>query len=74
MPLRTLPFEPQRPAMLAEAVGRSWIDALGQVQRLGVLLRSQPRQYSLRSKRRLMQPHTHRVVDGIGNRGNRRRQ
>src|SRR5262244_635244 len=68
MTLRPFPLKPERSSMLAETRWRSWIDTLGQVQRLRVLLRAEGGQYARRRERRLMQPNSDSVIDSVGDR------
>src|SRR5919109_1368793 len=68
---RSLAFEPQRPAMLAETLWRRGIDSFSEIKLLlAGLLCAQRRQHSLGREGRFPQSNANRVVDRVGNRGN----
>src|SRR5262249_39073365 len=66
MPLRALAFEPQHPAMLAQANGRGWIDAFCQVQQFSVVFCPQGREDPLGRKWRLTKTNSNRVINRVG--------
>src|ERR1035438_7184104 len=74
MSLWTFTAKPQRAPMLAEPCGLCRVNAFCHVYLLHASLGPQRSQNALRSEGGLTQPHSHSVVDGVRDRGNRGRQ
>src|SRR5438067_10005985 len=74
MPLRSFATKPERTAVLTKRVRIHGIDIPGKLNFLCIGLLLQRSQNTIGSKWRLAQADAHRVIDGIGNRGNARRK
>src|SRR2546425_1313164 len=64
--LRAFAFEPYRSTMFAETSWSSWIDAFGEVQWLGILLRAQRGQHALRREWGFVQADSDCIVNCVG--------